>query len=132
MKRMLDRASLLIVGLAALWLGLSSSLLLTVHEIYYDYQTEQIVLVRSVPFEIDVSVSMEVVDTDGQTCPRNIRVPFEVLDSETARFAAPWIKPCRDRHPVTLRASYQVYLLGLIPLRPTTVKTILADTGDRP
>jgi hypothetical protein len=122
---MLDFAAAFVVGVTVLWLALSSSLLLTVHEIHYDYETEELTLVRSVPWTLDVSVRMEVVDVDGQTCPRNVRIPFEPLATDTARVAAPWVKPCRDRHPVTLRASYQVHLLGLIPLRPTTIKTIL-------
>lgn len=125
MKRWGDALAALFV----LWLVVPSGALLRVQEVRYNYETETISVLRVVPWTLDVSARFEVVDAANVTCNRDFRTPFERLPGNIATAPAPWVKPCRDKHPVTLRASFQVHLFGLIPMRPVRFETILPPAG---
>lgn len=133
--RFMDWIMALVVLAGILWAAVPSSVFLDPIAVYYDGRT--VTLVRRTPYgpvQADWSRELHVVGTELECHAPSILVRIRPVDGDIGEDgkragentiiydAGDWALPClRSEPPIIATHTWQVKVLGLIPLRPVRI-----------
>lgn len=117
-----------IILIMALWLVLSTDMLMRPTAIHYD--DRRVTFVRETPFG-DVwgvwSTEIRVTGTGEECSSGRNRAMYQVKeDSTVTYYLGPWADRCLEQGPpLVIVDTWQALLLGVIPLRPVRITTVI-------
>ena len=130
---LLDRIAgvllLLAAILAAVWLAIPSTMFVKLDAVRLE--GSEVTLVRRVPYgDVTVKVWSEITIDRLGGYEYGSGYNYAIIQSQPGdavlREILHWAKPCLDRGPpLVFRINMQVMLLGLIPLRQTSITTLV-------
>ena len=123
-------AGLMTVAISAMALWLMTPSTMFFNPLSLSLDGDRITLVRDTPFgdvPIDWIGEITLINQDNYECGGSgHRIAQQEKSGAVTLKIGAWAKPCLDAGaPFVLRYQYQVWLFGLIPLRPTGISLVV-------